>query len=366
MYYFIHEMFANAAILSSFIFFAGYLNRDVALSVHSPLRTKLLVGVLSSLLGIILMQYSIQISEAVIDLRYFSIMLAAYIAGFIPAIIAALIVGFARLLFWGLNLGGIIAFSTMLLVGIGCGVCGEYFAKQHSRKWLYMTLYSTLIGICTLYILVKDLVILFQISFIFILTGIFLMYCLRYVRDANENYRAMKQHSYEDELTGLTNVRGFNKAMKEFMSDFRDSEEKKHSFLLIDIDHFKMINDTYGHLNGDLVLKRLGQILQLESRGTDIVSRNGGEEFSILLPNCEKEDAVQIAKRIRKSVEGALFHINSTQLNVTVSIGVSSLTSIDMTPEQLVQEADECLYFAKRSGRNLVGFRLDDKFMTEK
>ncbi|MFV8829268.1 GGDEF domain-containing protein [Alkalihalobacterium sp. APHAB7] len=341
-------MFANAAILSSFIFFAGYLNRDVALSVHSSLRTRFAIGLYCSFLGIILMQYSIQISEAVIDLRYFSIMLAAYLAGLIPAIIVAAIIGFARIWFWGLNLGGLIAFSTTLIVGVGCGVIGHFIAKQYRKKWLYMITYSTLVGVATLYLLVRDIVIIIQFSVIFLLTGIFLMYCLRYVREANENYRSIKQNSYEDALTGLTNVRGFNKAIQELVDVTRINEEKQLSFLLIDIDHFKKINDTYGHLNGDFVLKKLGQLLQSESRSSDIVSRNGGEEFSILLPNCDKEDAVQIAKRIRKSVEAALFHINGAQLNVTISLGVSNFTSPSMTPEQLVQEADECLYFAKR------------------
>ncbi|WP_216827769.1 GGDEF domain-containing protein [Alkalihalobacterium elongatum] len=366
MYYFIHEMFANAAILSSFIFVCGYLTRDTELSINSQLRIKFAIGLFTGLLGIILMQYSIQISDAVIDLRYFSIMLAAHLVGIVPAILASIIIGLARITIYGLSIGGIIAFSTTIVVGIGCGLIGEYIAKQYRKKWLIMTFYSTVVGIGTVFLLVRDLFIPFQFSIIFIVSGIFLMYCLRYVREANENYRSIKQNSYEDALTGLTNVRGFNRSLDDLIKNCRNNEETQLSFLLIDIDHFKQINDTYGHTNGDLVLKRLGQVLQSESRSSDIISRNGGEEFSVLLPDCNKENALQIAKRIRESVEGILFNINDTQLNVTVSIGVSNFTNQNMKPEQLVQAADECLYFAKRSGRNLVGFRKNGKFMAEK
>lgn len=124
---------------------------------------------------------------------------------------------------------------------------------------------------------------------------------------------------------------------------------------MIDIDFFKKVNDTYGHAEGDAVLRELGKILLKSCRSYDIVSRNGGEEFTILLLDCPEIQALQIAERVRYSVETHPFIMtNETQINITVSIGVSSYPEATNKIEKLLELADETLYIAKRTGRNKV------------
>ena len=123
------------------------------------------------------------------------------------------------------------------------------------------------------------------------------------------------------------------------------------SCLLIDIDHFKKINDKYGHRSGDLVLKEVSRIIHQSVREIDVLARWGGEEFIVLLPETSSEDAVEIAKRILTSVSHHIFSSFSEQ--VTVSIGLSSIPSKSIdSAEKLIHVADVALYKAKANGRN--------------
>jgi diguanylate cyclase len=124
---------------------------------------------------------------------------------------------------------------------------------------------------------------------------------------------------------------------------------------MIDIDFFKKVNDTFGHFSGDMVLKQLSEILISSCRSFDIISRKGGEEFTVILLDCNYEHAINIAERIRKNVQDFDFIIEENQkIKMTVSIGVSSYSNRTTTPSQLLSESDNSLYFAKRNGRNQV------------
>jgi len=124
---------------------------------------------------------------------------------------------------------------------------------------------------------------------------------------------------------------------------------------MIDIDFFKKVNDTYGHAEGDIVLRELGEILLKNCRNFDIVSRNRGEEFTILLLDCPKIRAVQIAKRVRSGVEAHPFIISDeTQININVSIGAANYPEDTNEVENLLKIADMTLYTAKHTGRNKV------------
>jgi len=156
---------------------------------------------------------------------------------------------------------------------------------------------------------------------------------------------------------GLTKL--FN---KRYLMDRLDSELKfaqRHetslSLLLLDIDHFKKVNDTRGHLAGDAVLVHLAQILTKAVRNEDVVARFGGEEFAIILRAIGIEPAVQMAERLRKLVEAAAAPSTGGELKATISIGVAGFPSTQaQTPDQLVEAADQALYRAKREGRNRV------------
>jgi len=164
--------------------------------------------------------------------------------------------------------------------------------------------------------------------------------------------RSLEQLSVKDYLTGLLNYRSFD-SMFDFLVQKLEWSDESLSLILLDIDDFKLINDTYGHASGDTILAQLSEILTSSSRSSDIVFRTGGEEFSILLPNCSHELALEIGERIRVSVQKHIFYLtNGKTVSLTVSIGVSSSpqTPIDV----LKIEADNAMYKAKHSGRNLV------------
>ncbi len=156
---------------------------------------------------------------------------------------------------------------------------------------------------------------------------------------------------------GLTKL--FN---KRYLMDRLDSELKfavRHetslSLLLLDIDHFKKINDTHGHLAGDAVLANFAQVLGRAVRNEDVVARFGGEEFAIILRAIGIEPAFQMAERLRKLVEQTSAMSSAGPLKATVSIGVAGFPSSPVKlPDQLVEAADKALYRAKGEGRNCV------------
>jgi len=129
---------------------------------------------------------------------------------------------------------------------------------------------------------------------------------------------------------------------------------KNLSVLMIDIDHFKTFNDTYGHQAGDFVLKEVSNLIKSSTRSIDIVSRYGGEEMSVILPETDAEGATTIAEKIRSKIEGNIFNYQKHQLRVNVSIGVTGWDGSFNTYEALIEAADTALYQAKREGRNRV------------
>ncbi len=158
--------------------------------------------------------------------------------------------------------------------------------------------------------------------------------------------------SDEDALTGIYNRRAFLRIMAEQMH-LSQKEHTPLSLAVLDIDHFKKINDTYGHDSGDIVLERFTEAVKKMLRNEDIFARVGGEEFALLLPKTAKAEACKIAERIRKEVSGITFEEIDPALLLTVSIGVADYQeNIDM--KTLFQYADKKLYNAKHTGRNKV------------
>jgi diguanylate cyclase (GGDEF)-like protein len=166
---------------------------------------------------------------------------------------------------------------------------------------------------------------------------------------------ALEHLATRDPLTGLHNRRSLDTRMEEALAldrRYGDSHGRVHGLLLIDVDHFKHINDAHGHPAGDAVLRQLAQLLLATVRVSDVAARFGGEEFAVLLPELGGPlDAVMTAEKIRQAVEATRF---GDVGRVTVSIGVSLATPEDADTRPLVDRADAALYEAKRSGRNAV------------
>lgn len=156
-----------------------------------------------------------------------------------------------------------------------------------------------------------------------------------------------------DGLTGLLTRGGFAELASHVLAASR-RETRQVAFLIVDIDHFKTVNDSHGHQAGDAVLAAVATVLRSSSREIDLVSRFGGEEFGVLLPQADLEQARQTGERLRRAVEQAHISHAGVRLQATISIGVSAGDARQASIEQLYRDADAALYRAKAKGRNRV------------
>lgn len=164
---------------------------------------------------------------------------------------------------------------------------------------------------------------------------------------------ALQEQAIRDSLTGLFNRRYFDEVVERELSRAQ-REGYPVTFVLLDLDHFKKINDTYGHQAGDEALKSIAKILRDTSRGSDIASRFGGEEFLLLLPNLSLEDAHKRAEAWRQRLANTEIHFGQFHFFITASIGLAAYPTHGRRAEDLVRHADKALYQAKTSGRNQV------------
>lgn len=164
----------------------------------------------------------------------------------------------------------------------------------------------------------------------------------------------LRNKATKDGLTGLLN---HNILLELLELEIKKQERTKQviSFVMLDIDYFKRVNDTYGHTAGDLVLKELSLVLQGIIRGGDYPGRYGGEEFGIILPDISREDTFQLCERIRERIAAYDFYINTDNIKATISIGFYNKSAEnEITYENVIKHADEALYMAKQNGRNRV------------
>ncbi|HZX32890.1 MAG TPA: diguanylate cyclase [Rhodocyclaceae bacterium] len=186
---------------------------------------------------------------------------------------------------------------------------------------------------------------------------------LRITRAANLASIAIERHQTQKELerqantdflTGLANRRRFLEQAAFSLAHAKRYREP-FSLLMVDLDHFKAVNDTYGHQTGDLVLKQVANILRAAVREVDLVGRFGGEEFGVMLPNTQEAQALQAAERLRAAVAAATMASETGQpFNVTLSVGIATLAGTPTDIGTLLQQADHGLYAAKEGGRNRV------------
>jgi len=170
-----------------------------------------------------------------------------------------------------------------------------------------------------------------------------------------DNVQMTIEMAVTDGLTGLHNRRYLERHLATLVQQ-AIAREKPLSVLVLDIDHFKAINDGYGHAVGDDVLREFSRRVRKAVRGIDLACRMGGEEFVIAMPDTDAALALLVGERLRQKIAVDRFRIPESEesIEVTVSIGISSLSSAEDTPETLLKRADEALYEAKRAGRNRV------------
>ena len=164
--------------------------------------------------------------------------------------------------------------------------------------------------------------------------------------------RRQYESATRDALTGCHNKRYFSERMPSEIA-FAQRHNKSLALAMMDLDHFKGINDTYGHQAGDYVLKRFAELMIAEVRTDDIPARYGGEEFALIMRETERHSAFLVVERIRRRVASTDFVHEGTKIDVTVSIGMAVRAGEELvSPEALIKEADQCLYRAKSDGRN--------------
>lgn len=159
--------------------------------------------------------------------------------------------------------------------------------------------------------------------------------------------------SETDKLTGLKNRRYFQEKLEEQLSN-NEKSASPFSLFILDIDHFKKVNDTFGHQVGDEVLAQLAQLLKNQARSLDIVARYGGEEFVVILPETDQNEAKAIAEQLRQAVEQAKWQTG----RITVSVGIATAIKMD-NETTILQRADKALYASKENGRNHVTHSID-------
>ncbi len=174
------------------------------------------------------------------------------------------------------------------------------------------------------------------------------------------NLERLKRQGLTDTLTAINNRRFFDQRISEEV-EAAGRSGKPLSCMLLDVDFFKRVNDTYGHQVGDLVLREVASIIRTQLRSSDVLSRYGGEEFSALLSNSDIGEAEEVAERIRRGIEKRIFDLLDLEpFNITISIGVATLkaeanTHLDKkSADILIGQADQVLYAAKANGRNQV------------
>lgn len=355
----LNDLFINTLLLISFTFVGGHIAREMSGKLKGKLAGEIILGLAGGLLGILMMVYAIQVigTNTLLDLRTLSIMMISTVGGFISTLATCLIIAAFRIGYFGINESSMFALVHLFLYITLFGVVNKKVKTPWKNWFAKLAIIVIILDTTFLYLLrdVKDqYFIILSFTLVAIGAGVLEYYLLKYAKRSNELYSIYQTDSTKDFLTGLNNTRQFDKLLNLSFERAIENNEKL-SCLMIDIDHFKKVNDTYGHAIGDLVLKELAVVLNKNCRAFDYVGRVGGEEFCVLLLDCPADRAYEIGMRIRNSVREHKFYIGDNRyINITVSIGTATYPDTVDSLEEILRNADTGLYKAKHSGRDRV------------
>ncbi|MCA1296515.1 diguanylate cyclase [Paenibacillus sp. alder61] len=319
-------------------------------------KRQFLLGSALGLFGVSLMYISFPLNSSTLtDLRQLPILISVSIGGWAVGGITTLIIGTYRLFFLnGFTISSMLgSLDALLTYVIAICILREY--RLSLRRWNWAVCLSAIVTAAVFYYLLEDAdkwVAILVFILIFFTGGLFTFSMLTYLKRSNESLRMMREAAHRDFLTGLFNARAF-----EFMMEQKTETSNRSSvpftLLMLDIDYFKRVNDTYGHPAGDAVLAQMADVLRGTFRPGDHIARKGGEEFAVIVDACDSEQIRIIAERLRRNVENHVFRLpEGTEIHITVSAG--SATYPDIDSHLLVDRADRALYEAKATGRNRV------------
>lgn len=355
----LNDLFINTLLLISFTFVGGHVSREMPDRLKGKILSEIVLGIAGGALGILMMVYAIQVigTSTLLDLRSLSIMMISSIGGFISIVITGIIIAIYRVGHYGINRSSIFALVHICLYITSFTIVNKKL-KTPWKNWFTKLAIIVFILAATFLYLLNDVankyLIISNFCFVVICAGVLEYFLLKYAKRSNELYKIYQADSTKDFLTGLNNTRQFDKLLNTSFERVIENNERL-SCLMVDIDHFKKVNDNYGHAVGDLVLKELADILSKNCRSFDFIARVGGEEFCMLLLDCPSDRSFEIAMRIRNSVKEHKFSIGGNKyINITVSIGTATYPDSVVTLDEIVRKADIGLYKAKQSGRDRV------------
>ena len=353
----IKEFITNASVLIAIIAMSGLLYKQFLLSAPEKVKNGLLLA-MAVFSGWTSMFFGIYLDSGVIfDLRFVPIIIIVlFTHKKVFILLTGLGIGLARLMF-GTNEAAISGFWTVMAVAAFGALLHVLFSKWTFKKRVFWTV-SILNSVNVLAVAFLGVIpARFYLSAIVPLTlptSILLSFFIVWMISDLHHEFVLKQHLLEsarkDPLTKLYNRRAFMAYFQQFSTEKQG--EKPFVLAFIDIDHFKQVNDTYGHIVGDRVLQAVSARLLNNLREVDIVARYGGEEFVVLLPDCSKENALSAIDRLRERIAQQPICIDNQQIPVTFSAGLA--VSGEFVAEQLLKGADDALYKAKQAGRNRV------------
>jgi diguanylate cyclase len=350
----LRDLIANLAIVTAYLFLASQvIFKSISIDGKASIFLKVKLGLVAGMLGIILMLFSVKVNGTLLDFRQLALILSALFGGILSSVIAGLMIFLTRMFAFGpMNTFSVIAATNTIAVAIVVGIICE-ISKGYWSKWSFSLVACNILTgfVFILNLWEKGIIPTLIYFFMMFFGGILTALLLDFLNQVKRYHHRMEKEATHDFLTGLNNHRVFDSLYNGLL----DSANKKNeglSLALIDIDHYKKVNDTYGHVNGDAILNQLGKLLRSVARPFDTVSRNGGEEFSILMYDTPHEHALHVAEKMRNVINKHAFSLsNGEVLKITVSIGVASFPD---TLDDLIEQADKALYMAKDTGRDRV------------
>lgn len=349
------DIIANFAIVTAFLFMTSQVFfKKRGLGEPLSWSGKFIIGLIGGLLGTLLIIFTVSFDNTILDFRQLALILTALAGGIVPALITGIIISLMRLFAFGfITTDTLIATWNTMLIALGVGiVCSMGFS--YWKKWVYSLLICNVLTSIVFFMILGSHGLSPTVLYVLMMTagGLFSAHLALFLEKAKRYSLRMERDATVDYLTGLNNHRMFDLLFNKRLSNAIDKNQEL-TLMLVDIDYFKKVNDTYGHPNGDSLLKQVGELLKVTSRNFDVISRIGGEEFSILLIDCPHLDALVIAERIRLAVQDHPFELNDgKRINITISIGVASLSKSHQ--DDIIEQADLALYKAKQNGRNQV------------
>lgn len=351
------DMIANISILSTASYiFIKLIPKKKKITLNTKEQV-LMIGI-AGLTGFLLMLFSIALpNKALLDLRHIILILMIYYFGNKFALPVVILMSALRFLL-GVNPASIQTAIMYILFALFLPIiCKKVIKKVNNKYSVLLILNAICVSLIALnlQLLYQNLVsnsliyigLLILSSFVIIMVTAFIEDLLT----SRILYLEVQEHARMDFLTGLYNMREFNEKWKNIQLDKKINTT---ALMMIDIDHFKWINDNYGHSNGNFVLRQVATILKVKALDSELVYRVGGEEFCLILNDLPFSDQQKAAEKIRMSIANTSFLLeNGDSIQVTASIGLAASTrNKDM--KKLFRLADRCLYLAKDQGRNKV------------